>query len=73
MRFDTNGHPIYCERCEEQLKPGREVWLELNTRTGLYHAEGDFPADGLSQGWFTFGSACAKRELADTRKAEAAS
>ena len=52
---------LYCNRCDEPLDPERAVWLELDTRTGIYHTEGQFPEDGLSQGSFEFGSACAKR------------
>jgi hypothetical protein len=52
---------LFCNRCDEPLKPERAVWLELDTHTGIYHSEGRFPEGGLSQGCFEFGSACAKR------------
>lgn len=52
-----------CERCGEQLDESKAVWLELDSRTNLYHAPGAFPADGWSQGGFLFGSACAKAVL----------
>lgn len=55
-------NPIYCERCGEELNPSRAVWLELNMDTGVYHKEGTVPQE-QSQGCFTFGAACARREL----------
>lgn len=70
-----NNHPrtvTYCTKCDEELKPGRAVWLELNCMTGQYRAEGDpeFP-EADSQGWFPFGSKCAKRALAEQVDTEA--
>lgn len=55
--------PQRCERCNEPLKSSRIVWLELNCHTGAWTAqEGACPPE-QSQGWFAFGSACAKRQL----------
>jgi len=48
-----------CERCNELLHPGREVWLELDTRTNTY-TDLKVPEEH-SQGDFVFGNACAKR------------
>lgn len=59
----------YCTRCGERLNENRAIWLELDTNTGLYHREGQIPTGGLSQGFFIFGAACAKRELAETTAA----
>ena len=54
---------IYCERCVRELDRDQAVWLELDSLTGLYHEPERFPADGESQGEFSFGSACAKTVL----------
>lgn len=53
-----------CENCNEELRQGREVWLELNSRTSKWRAETDkeFPEEE-SQGWFPFGAACATKVL----------
>jgi hypothetical protein len=59
---------IRCERCGEILKPGREVWLELSQTDGKYYKE--LPGGHTSQGAFSFGSACAKTELLETKKNE---
>ncbi len=67
----TTRDPDACERCERVLDPKQIVWLELDTNTNLFHRPENFPADGLSQGLFTFGRDCAKRELARTKKEEA--
>lgn len=48
-----------CERCGEKLDPEKSVWLEQDTRTNLFHDPSVFPSDGISQGGFPFGSACA--------------
>lgn len=52
-----------CERCDEKLKEKNIVWLELDINSGLYYKEGEFPKDGLSQGYFPFGKTCAKKQL----------
>lgn len=57
-----------CERCGEELHPDREVYLELDQRTGTYAKEGTVPTE-RSQGGFPFGAACAQRELAKHEKA----
>jgi hypothetical protein len=54
-------HELFCNRCDEPLNPKRAVWLELDTLTGIYHTKGRFPEGGMSQGFFEFGSACAKK------------
>lgn len=56
---------IYCERCEKKLNPKTAVWLELsNTDANYYEA---IPEGHVSQGCFSFGIACAKNELKDTK------
>jgi hypothetical protein len=57
-----------CERCGEELHPDRLVWLEFDQRTSTYTNQ-DVP-EKYSQGGFTFGAACAKRELARHHVAE---
>ena len=53
----------HCERCGEELKPERIVWLELNSATGEWAKPGTTTwTDGPdSQGAFPFGADCAKR------------
>ena len=53
--------PNYCERCGVEIKPGREVWLELNSVTGTWHTPEDaqVPPE-QSQGCFPFGADCAR-------------
>lgn len=64
------GGPQHCERCGERLILARIVWLELNSHTGIYSRnEGETPAEE-SQGWFPFGSACAKSVLAAQERPE---
>lgn len=58
----------YCQRCGERIKPGREVWLEMNSRTGTYHRTEDEVPASESQGWFPFGAACAKSVIANGGK-----
>ena len=58
-----------CNECEERLKPGKAVWLELVEGTGDYYFHG-IPKKLLdegyrSQGWFPFGSTCAKNRRCD--------
>lgn len=48
----------FCERCGDKLDNTKAVWLELSTSTGLYSATG--VPESESQGWFAFGSACAR-------------
>lgn len=60
---EVPGGSPRCTRCNEWLK--RKVrMLELDQRDGTYHDRGDVPKD-KSQGWFPFGIACAKTELAN--------
>ncbi len=59
-----------CERCGQQLLPGREVWLELSTVTGRYYKPGNIRPESNSQGVFSFGTTCARKQLAETGKAE---
>jgi hypothetical protein len=54
---------IHCERCNERLNPKTAVWLELSNSNGMYYTE--IPAGHDSQGMFSFGRACAKKELAE--------
>src|SRR5690606_8452208 len=54
--------PEECTRCSEELKPGKAVWLELNSHTGEYSKPGTVPPE-QSQGVFPFGAACARKAL----------
>ncbi len=56
---------IRCERCGEILNPERVVWLELSQTDGNYYVE--VPGGHTSQGGFSFGQACAKTQLAETK------
>ncbi len=56
---------IHCERCGEMLTYNRIVWLELDTNTGLFFRDGEFPKSGKSQGLFPFGKACAHFQLGE--------
>ncbi len=57
-----------CNKCNEFLHPDREVWLELDQRTNTYTDDEKVPEE-YSQGWFPFGSACAKWMLAEHKLA----
>jgi hypothetical protein len=59
---------IYCERCGDKLNPNTAVWLELSNTDGNYYAENEFPSDHVSQGGFSFGKACAKTEIKETKQ-----
>ncbi len=54
---------IRCERCSERLNPKTLVWLELSQTDGKYYRQ--IPEGHVSQGAFTFGSACAKIETGE--------
>lgn len=59
-----------CECCVRTLNPARTVPLELDQRDDTYHNFGDVPPQ-YSQGWFDFGAACARKQIAKARKARA--
>jgi hypothetical protein len=52
---------IRCERCGEKLNPKTAEWLELSQTDGKYYIT--IPSNHVSQGGFSFGSACAKIQL----------
>ena len=54
---------IRCERCGELLKPDKAVWLEFSQTDGKYYKA--VPSGHVSQGLFSFGSACARREVSN--------
>jgi hypothetical protein len=60
-RTKTFGGVDYdrCECCGRTLRDRLQL-LELDQRDDTYHNRRDVPAD-KSQGWFTFGWACAER------------
>ena len=57
---------IYCERCGEKLNPKKAQWLELSNTDGNYYLE--IPKGHVSQGGFSFGTACAKTQLKETKQ-----
>ncbi len=64
-----SDHRNRCQRCNELLKPGTEVWLWLDQRTNSYSADDDERPE-YSQGGFPFGKACSKSALKAHRKAK---
>jgi hypothetical protein len=58
----------FCECCGRELDPAKVVALELDQRVSQYHDFGGVP-EALSQGWFDFGPACAKKARAKARAA----
>ncbi len=52
----------HCTCCARYLK-GRIAYLELDQRTNTYHDFGGVPLS-KSQGWFPFGLACARKQIA---------
>jgi len=60
-----------CECCNKPLYGHACRWLELDRRTDTYHDRQDVPED-MSQGWFVFGLACAKRLIKHGGSMEAA-
>lgn len=66
-RGRTDG--IYCHRCGERLDDAKATWLVLSCSTGRFYAtHEEAAATGCDQGAFAFGAACAKRQLAETKK-----
>ncbi len=55
---------IRCERCNEVLNEKTAVWLEYSQTDSKYYEE--VPAGHVSQGGFSFGKACAARQLVET-------
>jgi hypothetical protein len=61
----ASGHDFDCTCCGRDLNPKTMVWLELsNAGRGYFRNKGELP-ESESQGWFTFGPACAKKALAN--------
>lgn len=55
-----------CNCCSRPIKPGREVWLEYDNITDLYHRPGEVPKGGQSLGVYPFGVTCARKEIETT-------
>ena len=55
---------IFCERCGQLLNKKRIVWLELSNTDGHYYNK--IPEGHVSQGSFSFGTACSNSELKQT-------
>lgn len=56
---------IKCERCEEVLNPKKVKWLELSQTDGNYYVD-KLPVGHISQGAFSFGTACATKQIKET-------
>lgn len=63
-----NDKIIYCEKCGDKINPKTAVWLELSLTDGNYYDSNSFPRNHESQGGFSFGKACAKTVLKETKK-----
>lgn len=50
-----------CACCDRQIMPGREVWLEHDAATDLFHLPGEVPVGHQSDGIFPFGATCARK------------
>jgi hypothetical protein len=59
------GIEACCERCGDMLNPKDITWLEHSSTDGLYHIK--IPEGHISQGYFSFGKACAKIILKKTK------
>lgn len=57
---------IKCERCGEVLNPKTIKWLEHSNTDGNYYNAGYLPNGHISQGLFSFGTACAIKQLNET-------
>jgi len=55
---------IRCERCNEVLNPSKAKWLELSNTDNNYYVE--IPKGHISQGGFSFGTACATTQIKET-------
>jgi len=62
MRYSKMEKNHRCNRCNEPLMEGTEVWLNLNRETGKFTSK----ANGIrenEQEWFPFGKTCAKIQV----------
>jgi hypothetical protein len=50
-----------CSNCGKKLNPEKTIWLEYSITDGCVYDPNEFPQDHDSQGWFEFGSDCAKK------------
>jgi len=50
-----------CSKCGKKLNAEKKVWLELSIDDGCVYYPDEFPQDHESQGWFEFGTDCAKK------------
>lgn len=55
---------IKCERCGEVLNIKKAKWLELSETDGNYYTT--LPKGHISQGAFSFGTACATKQINET-------
>lgn len=50
-----------CSNCGKKLNPEKTIWLEYSITDGCVYNLNEFPEGHISQGWFAFGSDCAKK------------
>lgn len=55
---------IKCEKCGEVLNEKKAKWLELSQTDGNYYTT--LPSRHISQGSFSFGTACATKQINET-------
>tara|TARA_R110000868_G_scaffold44875_1_gene149372 strand:- start:1068 stop:1268 length:201 start_codon:yes stop_codon:yes gene_type:complete len=55
---------IKCQRCGEVLDSKKAKWLELSQTDGNYYTT--LPSTHISQGGFSFGTACAVKQIHET-------
>ena len=52
-----------CSNCGKKLNPEKTIWLEYSITDGCVYDPNEFPEGHDSQGWFEFGSDCAKKVI----------
>jgi len=66
----NNNEQQRCTRCNELLKQGKIIYLELNQNTLLYSKPGNKILKNESQGYFPFGLNCAKKIIGNGGKCD---
>jgi len=59
--FKENSGDNCCSNCGKKLNPEKTVWLEYSITDGCVYHTKEFPNGHDSQGYFEFGSDCAKK------------
>ena len=55
---------LRCEKCNELLDSKKAKWLEFSITDGNYYTT--LPKGHISQGWFSFGTICATKQINET-------